>query len=145
MRPVGSCEPSVAKGCCGGVVIVDRLLDSDGTSSQDPRTAGPGSPNVKDRLSVVLDEVAVPKRGVLNETWLVLNPRVENEDPLNVSGVMIACGGSGSEKLRGCGFLVSSAVRGGVTVVSESRVKEDARGSSKSSTTSTGLGSRLMI
>lgn len=30
--------------CCGALVIVDRLLVSDGTSSTDGRNSGPGSP-----------------------------------------------------------------------------------------------------
>lgn len=74
----------------GGFVMVDRLLDRLGTSSTDIRTEGPGSPKVMDRASA-RDEVAVPRRGVFNETWLLLNCRLENEEAVSVSGVMIGC------------------------------------------------------
>jgi hypothetical protein len=77
-------------GFCGGVVIVDLLLDKDGTSSTDIRIEGPGSPKEND-LGSVLEEVAVPSRGVLSETWLLLNPWLEKEDPLKVSGVINDC------------------------------------------------------
>lgn len=99
VRPSDESAPRVANGFCGEVVIVERLLDNEGTSSQDIRTAGPGSPNMNDRESVPA-EVALPRRGVPRETWLLLKTRLEKEEPLSVSGVMIDCCGSGSEKLR---------------------------------------------
>jgi len=58
-------------GYCGGVVMVDRLLEREGTSSTDIRSGGPGSQNESERVSVV-DDVAVPRRGVLSEAWLLL-------------------------------------------------------------------------
>lgn len=135
LGPLGA--PLNIHGYCGGFVIVERLLDKLGTSSTDIRTDGPGSPNVMDRASL-MDEVAVLRRGVWRETWLLLKCRLEKEEAVRVSGVMIGCCGRGSCRLMsGRGALVSSAVIGGVIVESESRPREEARGSSKSSTTST--------
>ena len=129
-RPSAGCVGPNMNGYCGGVVIVERLLDNDGTSSTDIRTAGPGSPNEKDRLSVI-EEVAVPRRGVLSETWLLLKCRLENDEPVKVSGVIRGWCGSGNCRLMGGrGAFSSSAVIGGVIVESESRVKDEARGSS---------------
>jgi hypothetical protein len=72
-RPSGPYEPDPAKAFWGGVVMVERLLDREGTSSTDILTAGPGSPKVNDRVSVP-EDVAVPSLGVLRDTWLLLNP-----------------------------------------------------------------------
>jgi len=88
----GADAPAIVQGCCGELVIVERLLDKLGTSSTDIRTAGPGSPNVTDRA----EEDAVLRRGVLRDTWLLLNCRLEIEEAVSVSGVIIGCGGRGS-------------------------------------------------
>jgi hypothetical protein len=134
---MGPEEPLNIHGYCGGFVMVERLLERLGTSSTDIRTAGPGSPKVIERFSA-MEEVAVFRRGVLSETWLLLNWRLEKEDPVSVSGVMMGWCGRGSCRLIGKrGAFSSSAVIGGVIVESESRPSEEARGSSKSSTTST--------
>lgn len=112
---------------CIVLIIVDRLLVRDGTSSTEIRTSCIASPVVHElmvRLSV-MEEADVPTRDVSNELCRRAKSGDENADEWYVSGVTIDCWPSGSVNSP-----VGAARRVGVSLESDDLVKDCALGSS---------------